>query len=137
MHARPPVTPALAAVDGAWQAELLRWFADGDVATFVHREPGGVVRVRLEDVRYSWATPDARGMWGIESRVTQGGRLLEAPRRLDRVGPNVRDLARLGRVLRGRLPKAEDGWQRPEDCERASRTAAERTAAPTGTSDRS
>ncbi len=95
---------------------MLRWHADGDVGTFLHREPGGVFRVRLEDVRYSWASPQARGAWGVEARVTEAGELLSAPVRFPREAPTNEAIAHLGRLLLGRLPDAEDGWERPQAC---------------------
>ena len=69
VHEKPRPSPALETLADTWPARLLAWFADGDVATFVHPEPGGVLRFRIEDVRYSWATPNARGMWGLEARI--------------------------------------------------------------------
>ena len=117
MHPRPPPSPALTAVDAAWQTQMMRWHADEDVATFVHHEPGGVLRVRLEDVRYAWASPEARGAWGIEARVTEQGELLADPVRFPREIPPTDAIERLGRLLLGRLPNREDGWQRPLDCE--------------------
>lgn len=115
-HPRPATSPAIATLDAAWQVGILRWFADGDVATFVHHEPGGALRVRMEDVRYSWASPDARGMWGLEARLTPDGRLLDGPHRLPRAGPTTRDFARITELLLGRLPETADGWQRPAGC---------------------
>ena len=116
VHPKPPPSPALAAVEAAWQTRMLRWHADGDVGTFLHREPGGVLRVRLEDVRYSWASPEARGAWGIEARVTEVGELLSNPVRVPRKAPTTGAIAHLGRLLLGRLPGPEDGWERPPDC---------------------
>jgi len=116
VHPNPPPSPALAAVEAAWQTRMLRWHADGDVGTFLHREPGGVLRVRLEDVRYSWASPEARGAWGVEARATEAGELLSDPVRFPREAPTNEAIAHLGRLLLGRLPGPEDGWERPPDC---------------------
>ena len=81
-RSRSPTSPALRAVSRTKEAELLDWFADGDTATFVHSEPGGVQRIRIEDIRYSWASPNARGMWGLEARVSTDGQILGEIRRL-------------------------------------------------------
>ncbi|MGB0620313.1 MAG: metal-dependent hydrolase [Myxococcota bacterium] len=121
VHPRLAASPALDAVNAAWQTKLMRWHADGDVATFVHSEPGGVLRVRLEDVRYSWASPEARGAWGVEARVTQAGELLGDPVRFPRQTPTNREtLRRVGSVLMGHLPGPGDGWARPEECAEAT-----------------
>lgn len=116
-HIHPPTSPALTTVRATWQAEMLEWFADGDVATFIHHEPGGVTRVRLEDVRYSWASPNGRGMWGLEARVNAEGMLIGEPMRLARTGPTSADFDRIGRLLTGALPAEKSGWRRPRDCE--------------------
>lgn len=115
-YIHPPASPALNAVRATWQAEMLEWFADGDVAKFVHSEPGGVTRVRLEDVRYSWASPNGRGMWGLEARVDATGELIGEPVRLARTGPTAGDFDRIGRLLTGALPDETSGWQRPYGC---------------------
>jgi len=115
-HVRPPDSPALRTVKSTWQAEMLEWFADGDVATFVHREPGGLTHLRFEDVRYSWASPNARGMWGLEARVDREGSLVGDPVRLGRAPTTSMDFERIGKLLLGRLPEATDGWQRPSSC---------------------
>ncbi len=130
VHPQPAPSPALAAVDAAWPTRILRWHADGDVATFVHREPGGVLRVRLEDVRYSWFSPEARGAWGIEARVTEDGELRSGPVRFPREMRTDEALARLRQLLLGRLPGREDGWERPPDCAAPAQQAGERDAPP-------
>lgn len=114
-----PVQPKsieVEALEATWQGELFEWFADGDTIRLAHREPGGVTRVRLEDVRYSWATPDARGMWGLEARVDAQGELISGPTRVPRRSPSPDDFARLSRVLLGQLPAPENGWKRPTEC---------------------
>ena len=35
----------------------------------VHPQPGGRTHVRIEDVRYGWASEEGRGMWGIEAVI--------------------------------------------------------------------
>ncbi len=95
---------------------MLDWFADGDLIAVVDAEPGGERRVRLEDVRYAWASAEARGMWGIEARVGADGALLARPRRFARRGPDVADFERLSRLLRGRLPR-DPAWHRPAGCD--------------------
>ncbi len=115
-HRRPAPSPAIRAMTESWEGELLSWFADGDTATFVGRDPDGLTRVRIEDVRYGWASPDARGMWGLEARFDQRGQIVGKINRLDRISFSVEDLARIGRLLRGQLPEAGEGWQRPSNC---------------------
>ena len=118
-HARPATTPAIRAVESSWEGQLLAWFADGDVATFVTRESEALSRGRIEDLRYSWASPNARGLWGLEARVDRRGKIMGRVERLDRITPETDDFARIGRLLRGRLPEAGDGWRRPAHCSAA------------------
>lgn len=118
-HPRPADSPGLTRVRETWQARLLEWFADGDTLTLVHPEPGGGVSIRIEDIRYGWASPEARGMWGIEARVTADGTLHpEGVRRIARTSPSTADLGRLLPLFAGRLPTREAGWKRPADCPR-------------------
>lgn len=116
VHPRPPPDAGLERVRESGPGRLLAWFADGDVATFVEPLPDGGRVVRLEDVRYAWASAEARGLWGIEARLDANGRPIGGIRRLARPAPGERDLARLGALLRGRLPGADAGWQRPPGC---------------------
>ena len=116
VYERPLPTRTIEAVTSSWEGELLSWFADGDTATFLHSEPGGLTHVRIEDVRYSWASPNARGMWGLEARVNGDAEIVGGIHRISRISPSTGDFTRIGRLLRGRLPDAEDGWQRPSNC---------------------
>ena len=115
-HVRPPPTPALRSLRSSWEGQLLEWFADGDVGYFVSRESPEPDRIRMEDLRYSWASPDARGLWGIEARIGRRGELIGGIERLDRITPDADGYARVGRLLRGRLPEPGDGWHRPAHC---------------------
>lgn len=115
-HRRPTPTPEIRAVTSSWQGELLEWFADGDTATFVSDMPDGLIHVRIEDVRYSWASPNARGMWGLEARVAASGEIVGDIHRIDRISASSSDLARIGRLLKGQLPESEEGWRRPSNC---------------------
>lgn len=123
--------PAVAAVAATWEGQLLTWFADGDTVATLHHEPGGVRRVRIDDVRYAWASAEGRGMWGLEARIGADGALLGPPRRRARSGPAADDWTRLTRLLAGRLPDANGIWSRPADCDRA--TAAGPTPTTLGT----
>ncbi len=114
-HPRPMKEPVVEAVLSTWEGELFAWFSDGDWIAVLHPEPGGHTNVRLEDVRYAWASEMGRGMWGLEAHVDRDGVLVGAPRRITRVGPTVGDLGRLGRLLMGRLP-TKLIWQRPAGC---------------------
>ncbi|MEM9176535.1 MAG: metal-dependent hydrolase [Myxococcota bacterium] len=128
VHARPAPSRALDAVDTAWQTRIMRWHADEDVVTFVHQEPGDVLRVRLEDVRYSWTSPEARGAWGIEARVTEAGELLGDPVRFPRRAPTSTEaFRRVGAALLGRLPTRASGWERPADCDPDAPSTARRS----------
>jgi inner membrane protein len=116
VHPRGTKDPAVQIVRTSPEGALLEWFADGDTASFVHSEPGGTKRVRVEDIRYGWASAGGRGMWGLEARVDAEGKLVSPPRRIGRVAPNRRDFDRIGRLLSGRLPSQSDGWRRPPGC---------------------
>lgn len=117
-HPRPQPDPGLEAVRASWQGELLEWFADGDVGVFQTPRPGGSGRrIRIEDLRYSWWSPDARGMWGIQADLDDQDRLMAPIERLDRISVDERDLDRFLGLLAGRLPNSEDGWSRPSICE--------------------
>ena len=107
--------PAVAAVLETWEGALFAWFSDGDWIAMRHGEPGGITRVRLEDVRYAWASDDARGMWGLEARVDRHGDVLGRPRRIARLQPRPADFGRLARLLLGRLPE-DPAWHRPPGC---------------------
>jgi inner membrane protein len=115
-HPRKPLSVAIRAMITTQEAQLLDWFADGDTATFVHREPNGVARIRIEDVRYSWASANGRGMWGLEARVTESGEILGGIRRFPRPSPSTEDIRRIERLLLGELPEAGGGWVRPAHC---------------------
>ncbi len=116
VHRRPDPSPTIRALTSTWEGELLAWFADGDTATYVHSEPNGLTRVRIEDVRYSWASPDARGMWGLEARIDTNGQIVGSIDRLTRFSPGAGDFTRIGRLLKGQLPTVDEGWQRPSNC---------------------
>jgi len=121
VHLRPPDSATLETVRAMWQVEMMHWFSDGDVATFVHTEPEGVRRFRFEDMRYAWASDATRGMWGLEVRVAQDGQILGEPRRLGRVGPAAADFDRFARTLTGRLPAEGGGWKRAGSCSALAR----------------
>jgi inner membrane protein len=115
-HSRKAPPPAIPAITDSQEVKLLEWFADGDTATFVRREPNGIRHVRIEDVRYSWASPNARGMWGLEARVTEHGELLGRIQRFPRPATDAEDIRRVQRLLIGKLPAAGGGWIRPANC---------------------
>jgi inner membrane protein len=118
---RPQPNPTIDALMSTWQGELFEWFADGDTVTFVHREPGGLFRVRAEDVRYSWASANARGLWGLEARADESGNLVGEIERLPRPAFSRADIRRTAQRLLGRLPVADQGWHRPSNCPSDSR----------------
>jgi hypothetical protein len=101
----------------SWEGELLSWFADGDVGVFsAEASPGSRAEtVRLEDLRYAWASAGARGMWGLEARFQDGQRAGPITR-IARPSLAAADAARLLRLLLGRLPEAAGGWHRPGRC---------------------
>lgn len=118
----------------SWEGELLLWFADGDLGAFTQAAPpnSNVRTVRLEDLRYGWASAQARGMWGIEARFESGQRIGPITR-IARPEPTPGDLGRILRLLRGRLPEASasatssplsEGWHRPKHCSPSSASAA-------------
>ena len=110
-----------------WEGALLLWFADGDLGIFAEptqtnsKRPrrSTPITVRLEDLRYGWASPNARGMWGLEAKFLNGERISPI-RRIARPTPTAMDASRIGGLLLGRLPKASSvtsgktGWHRPE-----------------------
>jgi len=115
-HRRPAPSPMIQAVATSWEGELLTWFADGDTATFVDTDRNGLTHVRIEDVRYGWASANARGMWGLDARVDPRGRIVGHIDRLTRISLSADDFARIGRLLRGQLPEVGNGWRRPSNC---------------------
>lgn len=116
VHARPPRSAALDRVEATREARILEWFADTDTGTFVETSPSGLQRIRIEDLRYAWASADARGAWGIEARIDARGEIIGEVTRIARPSPTERDLDRIGPLLLGRLPAAGAGWSRPSDC---------------------
>ncbi len=116
VHPRRDGNPAAQVVAATWEGRLLAWFADGDTVTFVQSAPSGLRRVRIEDVRYSWASPDGRGMWGLEARVDRAGRVRGGVHRIARAATSGSDLRAIAARLGGRLPPADRHWQRPTHC---------------------
>ena len=114
-YPRPKDDPAVEAVLSTCEGELFQWFSDGDWIARLHREPDGGTDIRLEDVRYAWASERGGGMWGLEARVDRNGALVDTPRRIARVGPNADDFGRIARLLLGRLP-TDPIWTRPPGC---------------------
>ncbi|MFK7898746.1 MAG: metal-dependent hydrolase [Myxococcota bacterium] len=117
VHPAPAASPEAQEMLSTWEGRLLDWFADGDLGAFVTpaATPGGPETIRLEDLRYAWASAGARGMWGLEAPFQAGqraGPLLRTPR----PNPSADDARRLLRLLQGKLPAAENGWHRPAHC---------------------
>ena len=83
VHPVPARTGVVATVLSSWEGRLLEWFADGDVGVFVSPSDYGT-RVRVEDLRYAWSTPDGRGAWAIEAELSGPGRLVGRIRRTER-----------------------------------------------------
>jgi inner membrane protein len=108
-------TGVVATVLSSWEGRLLEWFADGDIGVFVTRSAYGR-RVRVEDLRYAWSTPDGRGAWGIEAELAGPGRLLGRIERTDRAPLEPGALARFAASLAGRLPGRAAGWSRSAQC---------------------
>jgi inner membrane protein len=120
VHPWPTQDPGLAALRSTWQAELLEWFADGDIGIFVSPTASGR-RIRIEDLRYSWSSPKGRGMWGVQAIVDETNQIVGPIERLDRISIEAPDLDHLGRILAGQLPGATEGWTRPSSCVDAAR----------------
>ena len=114
-HDRRLTDPSSLALRKSWEGELLEWFADGDTIALVHPQPGGRTHVRIEDVRYGWASDQGRGMWGVEAVIDANGELLSPPTRIPRPRFNPSDLSRMLPLLMGELPKG-DTWERPIEC---------------------
>ena len=108
----PPVRTLL----DTWEGSMIAWMADGDMIATVHPEPGGFRRVKIEDVRYAWASEAGRGMWGVEARLDAEGRIVDRPRRTERSRPRPEELDRLVPLLLGQLPEAP-AWRRPDACD--------------------
>ncbi len=107
--------PLVRALLDTWEGGMIRWMSDGDLIAIDHAEPDGVTRVKIEDVRYAWASEMGRGMWAVEARFDAKGDLIGRPWRSERTQPSPDDFARLLPLLLGRLPDGSD-WQRPDDC---------------------
>jgi inner membrane protein len=118
VHRLPPMNPRIERALASWQGQLMIWFADGDVGIEERPMPFGS-SVVIDDLRYAWSDPEARGMWGIEARFDSRGEPYAPIRRISRVGPGERDLGRMLRIIGGDLPGAAEGWTRPIGCEPA------------------
>lgn len=97
VRAKPDDGPAVAAVAATPQAEILAWFADGQL---LWRVRGGEVEAR--DLRYGYPDGSETGMWGIRAVIGADGRLVEPPRIFsERPRIDGQTFARLWRLVFG------------------------------------
>lgn len=117
-HTMPATNPRIKDVLTSFEGKLLLWFADGDVGIEERAISGGGSIIRIDDLRYAWSSPEARGMWGIQARFDREGNRDGSIQRFASRNPGDRDVARLWRAIRGELPLADPqtGWQRPAQC---------------------
>jgi inner membrane protein len=94
---------------------ILDWFADGELGLEARRTLRGST-LRIDDLRYTWGSASGIGMWGIEAKFDDSGRMLGEPRRFGRADPSARDLDSFLAAVLGDLPGPEDGWTRPLSC---------------------
>lgn len=115
-------SPRVQEVLDTWEGGLLAWFADGEIGVAEERDPDGS-RVRIDDLRYAWGSPEGLGMWGVEARFDAAGRRVGPVRRFSRREASPRDTGALFAAMTGRLPGAAVGWVLPADCTLADRIA--------------
>ncbi|MFC1457059.1 metal-dependent hydrolase [Microvirga arabica] len=77
---RSPQHPALDQVMTTSAAQVLAWFADGQVWPSLREDGQGRTIVRLTDLRYGFPGPTLAGWWGVEVTLDQNGAATDAVR---------------------------------------------------------